>query len=489
MGRKLITMIFAAIVAAGSLAGCGSSSGSSSKQNPVTTELSYFPAGTPFVLTLATDPNAGSVQQAQGLIGRFPAAGLGIAALEGKLSSVGLSYQNDIRPLFGNPVALGLSSTSGLGTSAANDFLAVWLTKDGSKLKSLVSKLLQGSSSVGTRDGAMLYQLGPLSLAISGPTAVIGTSSTVTAALDRHAHGGGFTPAEFASDTTGLPQNTVMEAVGNLTGVLSKPSAAKAHMVPWVAAIRSYGAAITASSSGVNFQYRLDTGGGSLNSAQVPIAAGSTAPSLAGTMPIVVGIHDPSQIVSFAEAAERAASPAGHAKFVARQAAVKKRTGVDLNSLASLLTGDLIIDSDTHTTMGRVTVSNASTAASTLAKLAGAPQGLFKKATRVAKLPGGFYAIHEGTTTITIGVVGDQLVAGKATPAQLRTFAAMPTSASSFAHGSVAFRIGLIDLLHLALKSAPSPIVQTLLSQLGDISGWAASSPSALTGSATLAIK
>src|SRR5580692_2757277 len=128
MGRKLITTILAGILAAGVLVGCGSSSSPSSKPNPVTTELSYFPADTPFVLTLATAPNAGSVQQAQGLIGRFPAAGLGIAALEGKLSSLGLSYQNDIRPLFGHPIALGLSSTSGLGTSATNDFLAVWMT-------------------------------------------------------------------------------------------------------------------------------------------------------------------------------------------------------------------------------------------------------------------------------------------------------------------------------------------------------------------------
>ena len=318
---------------------------------------------------------------------------------------------------------------------------------------------------------------------------MIGTSATVSAALDRHAHGGGFTPAEFTSDTAGLPQNTVMEAVGSLTGVLSKPSAAKAHMVPWVAAIRSYGASITASSSGVNFQYRLDTSGGALSASQVPIAAGSTAPSLAGTMPIVIGIHDPAHIVSFAEAAAQAASPAGYAKFQARQAAFKKRTGVDLNSLASLLTGDLIIESDTHTTMGRVTVSDPSAAASTLAKLGGAPQGLFKKSTRVAKLPGGFYAIHEPATTITVGVIGNQLVAGKATPAQMRTFAAAPTTASTFAHGSVAFRIGLIDLLHVALKTAPSAILQTLLNQLGDISGWAASSSSALTGSATLAIK
>jgi len=487
MRRTLIPMLLAVIA----IAGCGSSSTHASHaQSVVTTELSYFPTNTPFVLTLATNPNAGSVQSAQGLLGRFPEAVLGIDALESKLGSVGLSYDGDIRPLFGNPIALGAASgTSFSASGAESEFLAVWVTKSSTALNSLISKLLRGVPATGTRDGASLYQLGSVTLAIDGATAILGTTSSVTAALDRHAHSAGFTSAEFATDTAGLPQSTLMEAFGSLTGVLSQPSAAKARLVPWVAAIRGYGAAISASSSGVTFQYRLDTSGGSLNSSEVPIAAGTTPPSLAGTMPIAVGIDDPAQIVSFAEAAEQAASPSGYAKFETREASLKRKTGVDLNSLASLLTGDLILDSDTHTTIGRVTVSDPSTAASTLAKLATAPRGVFKSHTSVTKLAGGFYSINEPTTTLTIGVVGNQLVAGKATVAQDRAFAAEPATASTFGHGSVAFRIGLLDLLHLTLKQQPPAIIQTLLSQLGDITGWTAASPGALTGSATLAIK
>ena len=44
-------------------------------------------------------------------------------------------------------------------------------------------------------------------------------------------------------------------------------------------------------------------------------------------------------------------------------------------------------------------------------------------------------------------------------------------------------------LLHLVLKHPPSATEQLVLSQLGDITGWMAASPSALTGSATLAVK
>jgi hypothetical protein len=490
MVRKILVVLGPAVA----IAGCGSSSGSGSSHaaNPLASELSYYPTNTPFVLTVATNPNSPVLKSAESaLFGRFPEASLGIDALEQKLQSIGLNYDTDIRPLFGNPIAVGAASASTFSAaSASSDFLFAWVAKSASGLKTLVSKIVRGAPSVGTRDGASLYQLGSVSLAIDGATALIGPAAAVTAALDRHTHNVGFTAAEYSSETNGLPQSSLMEAFGSLSGLLSQPSAAKAHQVPWVAAIRSYGAAISASSSGLTFQYRVDTTGGSLNSSQIPIAAGTTAPQLAGTAPIVVGINDPAQIVTFALAAAQAASPGSYAKFETQNAKLKKKTGIDLQSLTSLLTGSLIIESDTHTTIGRVTVSNPAKAASVLGALASAPKGTFKHGTSFSKLGGGFYSINGPKTTLTVGVAGNQLVLGKASVAEDRAFATAPASSASFAHGSVAFQIALADLLRSKLGSASgsaSLIAQTLLSHLGDVTGWAAASSSALTGSATLA--
>jgi hypothetical protein len=488
MRRTLIVLIGAALA----LTGCGSSSSSSPNTNPVTAELSYFPTGTPFVLTLATDPNAGSVHSAQALLNRFPEAGLGIDVLEQRLSAIGLSYSGDIRPLFGNPIALGTTSTSGVSTAGAkNNFLAVWVTKDAGKLNELITKLLHGTGSLGKRDGASLYQLGPVALAVDGATAVIGTSDSVTAALDRHAHGGGFTQAELSQDTAGLPRDTLMEAFGSLTGVLSGPNAAKARMVPWVGAIRGYGAAISVTSSGITFQYRVNTSGGSLSSSQIPFAAGAAAPSIATGAPIAVALHNPAQVISFAEAVDRVTNPADYAKFQKRQATLKRKTGVDLNTLLGLLSGDLIINSDTHTTVGRAGVSDGAAAAKALKSLATAPQGLFKTGTTITPAGGGFYSVHEPpATTLTVGVVGNQVVAGKATVAQLKTFASAPASAASFAHGSFAFQIALQNLLRIVMKGGQqSAVVQTVLQHLGNVTGWAGASTGALTGAATLAVK
>jgi hypothetical protein len=145
---------------------------------------------------------------------------------------------------------------------------------------------------------------------------------------------------------SGLPQDSLIEAFGNLTGVLSQPSTAKARRVPWVAALQSYAVAINASPQGLTVQYHLDTSGATLTASQLPIATGTSPPSLAGVLPIDVGIRDPAQVVSFVEAAEQATSPASYAAYLGRQAALRAKTSVDLNSLLSLLTGNLIVDSN-----------------------------------------------------------------------------------------------------------------------------------------------
>ena len=131
---------------------------------------------------------------------------------------------------------------------------------------------------------------------------VVGLSpAEVDGALDRHAHGGGVTASQYAQAFNGLPQNSLVEAFGNLAGVLSGPSAAKARQVPWVAALRSYATSISANSSGLTFQYRLDTTGQQLTQAQVPLAPATVPPTLAGTLPIAAGIEDPAHIVAFVE--------------------------------------------------------------------------------------------------------------------------------------------------------------------------------------------
>jgi hypothetical protein len=475
-----------AIAAAALLAACGSSS--SPAANPVTTELSYFPSGSPFILSVQTDPNSAAVKGGQQLLARFPLASFGETALMSKIDQLGLDYQSDIKPLFGNPLMIGTGGTT-LTASQTNNYLVVWVTKDSSKLAALVKKAFPSAQST-SHDGAKVYASAGAAAAVDDATLVFGPSTAaVDQALDRHAQSSGFTQSNYSKLISGLPQNSLIQTFGDLTTILNQPSAARARRVPWVAAFRGYGASVSAASTGLTFSYHLDTTGATLTAAEVPFASGTATPALAGLLPVVAGIQNPAHIVQWAESVERVTSPVAYTKFLAREAAVRRKTGADVNTLIGLLTGNLIVSSDTRTTMARAEVTNASAASDTLAKLVTAPRLVFSHATSVSKLGHGFYAINQPGGRVTLGVVGNQLVVGKTAPARLRAFAAAPTNPATGAQGSVAFRVGLATLLRLTVKQAPPQVAQSILRQLGDVTGWVSATTSGINGSATIAVR
>ncbi|MGZ4350498.1 MAG: DUF3352 domain-containing protein [Solirubrobacteraceae bacterium] len=480
MGRLSAFLLTGLLVVA--LAGCGSSKPGSGAPSPTVQALSYFPTTSPFVLTVATNPKATAIKQLQQ---SSPSYAFAATAVFAQLSKLGIDYNQDIRPLFGNPVAAGVVSASGFTGSGDSQFLVVWVTKSADKLKSLLGKLHLSTS--GSHDGATLYRAGSGALATAGPTVILARSPAIlNAALDRHAHNQGFDTAAYAKASTGISTAGVITAFGDLTSVLSTPKAAQARSVPWVGAITGYGASVTATQGAVAIRYHVATTGKPLTVTQLPIASGPSAPGIAGDLPVGVGIRDPEQIIDFFVDAVRRSDPAQYAKYQRQAASLKRHSGVDITSLAKMLTGDLNVESDTRTTIARAQVSDPAAARSMLAGLVKAKAA---KGARVTALGGGLYAVRSHTTTLTVGVIGGQLVVGRATPAQLRAFAEPPAGTASGGAGSVNFRIALPDLLRLTLKHAPSPMAQQLLGMLGVITGSAQADTDGLSGTVTIPVK
>ncbi len=267
------------------------------------------------------------------------------------------------------------------------------------------------------------------------------------------------------------------------------PSAAQARQVPWVAAIKGYGASIDATQKSVTIHYHIDTSGRSLSTSQLPIASGATPPGFAGGLPILAGVRGPAQTINFVEATERLTQPQSYASFLERQSKLKRQAGFDLNALVAMLTGDMSVESNTHTTIARVQVSDPSAVSAMLAKLTKAPSDAFTKGSRTSSLGGGLYSVKEPKQTLTLGVIGDELVLGRATPAELRTYAKAPATPATGATGSMAFQIGLSELLKIALKHAPSPVEQAVINRLGALSGSASATTAGLTGVAAIGVK
>jgi len=141
-----------------------------------------FPSDFPAGISIATDPNGRAISNLGALVRNYPAAAFGEAYAKSRLQALGINC-----------------------------------------------------------DGATLYLTSSLTVAIDGATVLLGTTQhALMNALDRQSRGAGITKAEMKSATSGLPPNTFIQAFGNLSGVLSNPSAAKARHVPWVAALRGY---------------------------------------------------------------------------------------------------------------------------------------------------------------------------------------------------------------------------------------------------------
>jgi hypothetical protein len=492
MRRPFFLLVAVGVVLAMALSACGSSSGGA-PSNPLQTTLSYFPARTPFVLTVATQPTANAAAQEKQLEQRLPLLSLAKSSLISRLQQMGISYNQDLKPLAGNPVAIGDPSTS--IQAFRSDFLIAWVAKDAGKLNALLKKL-GGLTAAGSHGGAKLYKASGAAVGVIGPTILFAKSMpAITAALDRHAQGSGVTASQYSNAVSGLPPDAAIRIFGDLTQVLSTPQAAQARRVPWVAALRSYGATLGYSSSGLQIKFRLDTGGATLTPSQLPFASGTTPASVVSGLPIQVGIVDPSQIFNFIVSAEKATSPQGYAKFLKQQAVVRRRTGVDINTLIAQFQGDLVVDSDTHTTLGRAGLRDPDTVSNLLVKLSSAKGGL-GTSSALRSLGGGLYTFQPPGRRLLFTVSGNQLVFGLA-PAgaqmkasTLRSFAAAPGAALPGASGALSFRISLAQLLSLtASAQTATPLGRQILGLLGDFSGSVAAAPSALTGSATLAIK
>ena len=485
--RRILGCLSAVLVTV-AVAACASSSAGSAPPSPRLRALSYFPAASPFVMTLDTAPGSASSRQLKALERANPSDAMGLTLLYGRLGQLGIDYNRDVRPLFGNPVALGLSSPAG----SAGSLLVAWVTRSATALHRIIATL-HSLHPAGQAGGARLYASAHTAVAVDGATLIVGrTPAMLRAALTRSAEHQGINAGDYAAETSGVSSNGILEAFGNLTGVLSAPKAAAAQRVPWVAAIRSYGLSLSASGQAVSMHIAMNTSGRSLTPAQLPLASGSLGPSLVGPAPVEAGLRDPAQFLSFVIAAMRESSPRRYASFLRRTAALQRATGVDLATLESLLTGSLDVDSDGHAALVRADLSRPGVVARLLARLAGDRRAAGSAGIgRLTAVGGGFYSAQHGRRTTYVGVAAGRVVAGNAPLSAVRDFARAAANAP-VQGGAVTAQVALGQLIALGLSHSPASsslppgIAQRLISAVGNLTATVQATTGGLAGSATI---
>jgi hypothetical protein len=131
--RKSLAL-FAFVLAAIALAGCGSSGGSSGTGGSIPETADFAPATSSYFVSIDTDVTGEQWHKASVLLKRFPASGKLVKQFTDELNKQGVSYENDLKPTLGPDVGiagLGLNQNFVLFTKSPKPDQLMALLKKG----------------------------------------------------------------------------------------------------------------------------------------------------------------------------------------------------------------------------------------------------------------------------------------------------------------------------------------------------------------------
>jgi hypothetical protein len=502
MGWTARLLVLPALLLAIALAGCGGGGGSGSALDEA---LGYLPKDTPFAVAIDTDVEGGQYDALNKLIRKFPFGQQALQSLQQEIESgdSNLSYEDDVKPLLGNPFVVGSPDPAGFVQSGGENFIGAIQAKDGGKLEDVLKK--SGAKEVGEKSGAKIYENGGSTFAIKDDVLVVAdTRKTLEAAIDTHEGDDHFDEDTFNKSLEGLPESALIRLYVDVQGLLqADPSTKDAQKVKWVSALRTLGLTGVAESDSLDFQFDLKTEG-DLSDDDLPIAAGDESPQIVEQPgQISFGIRDPGQIVRFAEAAGQAIDPQGFGQYAAGKTQIEKQLGVDVDKdLVDQLSGDVSVNLAVDGTYGvRAEVKDPAAFKRTLAKVApilpSVAQGAGAGVTGLSKPKAGnpFYALAQPDgSSIVFGVVDDVFVLSNKPVAAAALAKATPSDVSG-AEGSVVLSADAEQVAKRALAQLGpqlgfgGALGGTLFTgPLGDLTGSMSASPDGLKGKVSLGI-
>lgn len=338
-----ILALLACLLALG-IAGCGGDDESSS---PLGGGLSYLPKDSPFAIVLDTDLDGEGYQAVDSILKKFPLpVGSVKELLRGQLAAPGsgVDFEEDVEPILGNPVVLGASDPTGfLLDSGDDEFVASLQATDKDALDSLIEKTKPRET--GELGGATKYEDDGTVFAVKDDVVILaGSEELLDQALERAEGDGHLDEPAFDRALEGLPGEAIARVYANVQALLeSDPDSADAQKVKWVDALRTLGMTASARDDGVEVQFNLRTDSEGLSEDDLPTAAGDDSPPvIERDGEIGLGLRNPAQVLSFAEAAGQAIDPAGFGDYAKAKQTLDARLGVDIDDdLIAQLTGDV----------------------------------------------------------------------------------------------------------------------------------------------------
>lgn len=270
---------------------------------PLDNALGYLPSDAPLALALSTDLDSTQHQAAGSILDRFPFGDQVKEALKARaVERLGEDFDADLRPLLGEDLVVGVAEPAGFDEEA-EAFLTVLPVADSGAARALIERDPE-LREAGESSGAIVYEReSGEAIALEGEVLVADDSrEELDAALARRDGEDGLTAGAFEAALDDPPEDALVRLYGDAQSMLAAhPVSERLGTVPWIGALRTLGASATADGAGVHVDFALASDPETLEDADLPIATGAEAPTVAALAEQVgIGVRDPSQLARFA---------------------------------------------------------------------------------------------------------------------------------------------------------------------------------------------
>jgi hypothetical protein len=370
---RLLASTAAILCCAALAAGCN---GDDSSGGALESALAYVPSNTPFAVAIDTDVEGDQYRALDGFLDRFPSGDSVGRFLQRELEqgADGVSYEDDVRPLLGNPFVVSATDpASFVDDSEEDDFVAAIQVSDTDALDGLIEKT--GAREDGEVAGATVYEDEGTVFAVEDDMVVFGgTREVLETSLERADGDDHLDVGAFERSLEGLPGEALARIYVDLQSLIEQePGGEAARQVEWVAALRTLGVTASAAENAVDVDFSLRTEGEDLTDEDLPLAAGDE-PAQVVRIPgeVGFGLRDPSQVLAFFESAFQTLDPQGFGDYETGKRAISRRFDIDVDEdLFGQLTGDLSVSAAVNGALGaRIEVADPEAFAETVDRVA-----------------------------------------------------------------------------------------------------------------------
>jgi Protein of unknown function (DUF3352) len=330
MAVRLLTLVMVAVVASG----CGSSgdAGSGSAGDA----LAYLPADAAIVLLVSTDVDGEQWEQfdehiLRRLLAEESDRQLSINEYFEKIfKEIGLDWQDDVKPLLGNDIALGISGDAlSLDLIVGESELLTALDTRGDKIEEVLEKAdLRPQGDV---SGATVYRYEdrdePGVAVEDGVLVIADDQELLREALARRDSGDGLDEETVQNELSDLPTDSIVRGFGTLAGITEQEPFRRFADVGFLQVLETWAAAVRFDQDELNAEVAVRLDEDRVEEEDLPVVSGEESPEIVprGTE-ISGGNLNQSQTTAFLLRAVQAAYP--DSRFVKAVDALDEDLGI-----------------------------------------------------------------------------------------------------------------------------------------------------------------